>query len=185
MRTAFDELPRGLSALVVAGVGDGLEWVGFRRRSPRGLVYGFEPSPAQRVKAAGFPGPLLHYALWDSSVELGLLGSKNCTRTRPGSGVRAARLDSFSLSLGERAVLWLDCEGAELRALRGATGVLDSFVAVNVEVRTRLQAEAHYPDDDEFCCDEDVLAFLAERGFEPMLTHSATKRKRDVLCVRT
>jgi hypothetical protein len=98
--------------------------------------------------------------------------------------VSAVRLDQLQLDLGDRALLWLDCEGAELRALAGCAGIVDRIAAINVEVRTAEQARRHYPQDSTFTNDEAVGAWLEANGFSVILTHNVTNRKRDLLCAR-
>jgi FkbM family methyltransferase len=61
-------------------------------------------------------------------------------RAAPASGyvgterIRVARLDELELPAGRRALLKLDVQGAELRALRGAAGLLDRIALIEAEL---------------------------------------------------
>jgi FkbM family methyltransferase len=108
-----------------------------------------------------------------------------------GSGARGvatvalAPLDSFvsARELAAPSLLKIDVQGFELEALKGCAGLLDRFAAVYVECSfERLYA-------DQALADE-VLAHLAERGFELRGMYNAVSDRRgravqaDFLCAR-
>lgn len=106
-------------------------WPGLR-------VLGVEPNERmiEWQRRRGFPGELLHGALSDASGRVPFFNVQGAAGgfVVPDSGVPtsvmvpAFTLDELETRYGpfEDAVLWLDIEGSELAALRGATDLLTS-----------------------------------------------------------
>jgi FkbM family methyltransferase len=63
-------------------------------------------------------------------------------------------------------LLWLDCEGSELDALRGSEKFLHRVQVINVEV-------AYNPPGSGWCSPIDIQEFLANRGFFACWAHTA------------
>jgi FkbM family methyltransferase len=134
--------------LLLGGPADADEAQCFAARYPGIKIVAVEPDPrmVRWQKENGFPaGTLVEAALWDScgADEIVLTeGGRRSSMIRPVTGervpVKTVTLDSLSAELGPftRAVLWLDVEGAERRALAGAAGLFDAGAvdAVLVEV---------------------------------------------------
>lgn len=77
--------------------------------------------------------------------------------------VEATRLDTFALKSGTSAdLLWIDIQGAELKALHGATACLAAAKIVYVEVSMWA------PIYEGGCVETEVTSFLAEHGFRMM-----------------
>jgi hypothetical protein len=76
--------------------------------------------------------------------------------------VAGQSLDALSHQYGpfEKAVIWADIEGAELRMLQGATELLSSgnVLALNLEVRPTPYAQG-------WCVEAEVDQFLASYGY--------------------
>ncbi len=134
-------------------------------------VIGLEPCRA-RFEACrpGYPGLLLPCAAWDEDVPAldffaspvdNLWGLFAPPRLAPTEAVPGRTLDGLEREHGpfERAVIWADIEGAELRMLRGAAGLLASgrVLALNLEVRP-------VPYAGGWCTEDEVDAFLAGLG---------------------
>jgi FkbM family methyltransferase len=156
-------------------------------------LYGFEPSPeAYRCAHKTFPGRLWPHGLW----------SRICTqplhikpRWMDGSSMfatedQAARktvevscvtLDEFFAVnfTGEHGALWLDCEGAELEALKGANKFIDKVDAINVELTSvgRLGG---------WCSPRAVHDLLDDYGFKAAYIHSIRpwSGQRDTIYLR-
>jgi FkbM family methyltransferase len=117
-------------------------------------------------------GPVeLHVANLDKSSSI--LPLKLHLRTYPGvveTGVievPGSRLDTLLASLGLDGaafnVLCIDIQGAELRALRGATRTLETIEAISIEI--------NFDELYEGCAQvEDIDDFLADRGFDRVAT---------------
>lgn len=111
---------------------------------PTGKVYAFEPNPAYfECLTINCPGAACHQvALWSKSMDLamdfpkeGNIGAAYVTRSA-GTAVSAVALDDLSLERCD--FLKLDIEGAELMALKGATGTIDEY-------RPTIQCEINPP----------------------------------------
>ncbi len=152
-------LPGGEAALALAA------WPGVR-------VLGLEPCAARyQACLPGFPGTLLKAAAWSEDVaalpfhvsEKDNLWGLFAPPDVPASEAVAGRsLDSLGREFGpfDRAVVWADIEGAELRMLQGAAGLLGSgrVLALNLEVRPVPYAPG-------WCVETELDAFLQRFGF--------------------
>lgn len=93
--------------------------------------------------------------------------------------VEIRRLDSVLADRRSRLFLKVDTQGWDLRVLKGATGVLDRIVAVQIE----LALEPLYAGADEYIT---VLAWLRDAGFTPtafFTVASDQKRTYEVDCL--
>ncbi len=108
-------------------------------------LIGFEPHPVIWSRLKNYPGVVHNLAVTDKAgtAELHVPprhkdGSSLCSinhadKTIP---VNTTSLDAFYPAgpVGDRILLWLDCEGSELAVLRGAKKFLEKVQMVNVEM---------------------------------------------------
>lgn len=177
VREIFPYVPENVAWFIVGGPMLGDEAQVFKKRFTQAKVIGFEPNPAafDYQVENDFPGQLLKCALWDSVGEVqfkpmgdnGYAIGANPEWTGPRDGVgdtmpvHAVTLDKIlSLDNVHDAVLWLDVEGSELRALRGAEGLLrgKQIVLINVEL--------YYRDRENLEDNEGVHGYLTGLGYE-------------------
>ena len=93
--------------------------------------------------------------------------------------VPSVRLDEFVvLGEGERAVAWIDVEGASGVVLDGSTGVLDRIDAVHIEVERETTWEGQW-------LDTDVAVFLKQHSLVPVARDLARKFQHNVVFART
>ncbi len=134
------------------GPGSGVEAREVRKRWPRVNLLGLEPSPIGFESASClFPkngnSTLLNKAVWDSDCKLNLKKPDDLLHstfrdweTGNTIEVEARSLDSLDKELGpfDDVLLWMDIEGSEEKALRGASGLFERRVikAVNIEVNS-------------------------------------------------
>jgi FkbM family methyltransferase len=167
----------------LAGVGGHHEEVAVMRETwPEMELYGWEPN-AETYKGLldAFPGMLQNAALWSSRKELILYARDNWKdgtsvfEPKPGDShgwkkhaVRAVTLDE-SVHVFEdsrNGLLWLDCEGSELEALRGGTELVDRNIGViNIELTCRPRQQG-WPTPNE------VHAWLDAHQFYQAWTHT-------------
>ena len=78
-----------------------------------------------------------------------------------------------------RILLWLDCEGSELAALRGAEQLIQHVDMVNVELTARPLCQG-------WCSPKDVHRFLVEHDFirQHVHTHRLSAGQYDAIYVR-
>lgn len=75
-------------------------------------------------------------------------------------------LDSLLLNdVSGRTLLWLDCEGSELNALRGGEALLKDIEMVNVELTAK-------PGGNHWTSPVDIYRHLADRGFLMLWVHT-------------
>jgi FkbM family methyltransferase len=125
-------------AFILGGPADGDEGQRVKAQWPSIRVLGFEPclQMYEYQMAHGFPDEggsvLLCQGLWSKSGpnDHFIAHGRHSTFSRAGvigasSTVSMITLDEVSICYGpfSHAILWLDIEGAELEALRGATGM--------------------------------------------------------------
>lgn len=147
---------------------------------PKALWYGLEPNPdIFKGIADKYPGALLPYAAGDAPGRALLVARQ---RHKDGSSlfldpakintpltydVEVKTLDSVWRFPLPRSLLWLDCEGSELRALQGATQLLDCIDVINIEL-TGLPADA----TPDWPTPLTIHRWLVERGFFMMHIHT-------------
>ncbi len=78
---------------------------------------------------------------------------------------------------GREVILWLDCEGSELRALRGAEQLLQNVKMVNVEM-TPNPPSIHWPTPNE------VHSVLRDAGFYRQCLHTMKGGQYDAIYVK-
>ena len=140
--------------VILAGVGGHHEEVAVMRECwPEMELYGFEPNPDtfSGIKDA-FPGILKNVALWSDSGPLPMHARSNWKDgstafvPNPEDGgwkmfvAESAALDDIAWipSADKQAMLWLDCEGSELKALEGGRRFIDERVMIiNIEMTCR------------------------------------------------
>src|SRR5262245_10603708 len=135
-------------------------------------ILGLEPCAARYQDCLpSFPGRLLQVAAWDEdtpglpfyvSEPHNLWGVFAPPEVSVTEVVAGRSLDSLDREYGpfDGVVIWADIEGAELRMLQGAEGLLRSrrVLALNLEVRP-------VPFAPGWCVEEEVDAFLGRFGF--------------------
>ena len=150
------------------GPGCASEYKDARHKWPSVALLGLEPSPiGYEAARQGFPvddnSLLLQVAIWDKDEIITLHQASDllhslCFRradeaqTDDPTGdsadmvkVQARSLDSLDAEYGpfDKVVLWMDIEGSERRALRGAKNLLSrgAIWAVNIETRPEYEIE--------------------------------------------
>ena len=158
--------------VVQVGVGQHHEEVDVLRKEWPGVLFrGYEPHPAMKKQLCEeYPGTFLSVAVGDHDGEAVLHFKKqhkdgaSLHRSRePGAGheaiVKLTTLDDlFDTPKHQRILLWLDCEGSELDALRGGEEFLKKVEVVNVEMTGR-------PPGAGWCRPLDVNRWLVDHGF--------------------
>lgn len=93
--------------------------------------------------------------------------------------VPSVRLDDFvTLAAGERAVAWIDVEGASGVVLEGSSRVLDRVDAVHIEVERTTTWEGQW-------LDTDVAVFLKQHGLVPVARDLARSFQHNVVFARS
>ena len=176
--------------IVTAGVGIRYpELDALRREFPQMGVVGFEPNhETYEAVRLSFPGILFNVALADikdNHYEILWYGGRHRnggSLIEPKSpddyqkvNVKCETLDSYGYlyrtARGNEVharpdLFWLDCEGSELRALKGAAQYLDSRVGiVNVELTSQ-------PRTSGWCQPYEVDRFLRSHGFFHVMNHT-------------
>lgn len=150
---------------------------------PKESVVAFEANPViyEGIKDK-FPGVLENLAVSDCQGRAKLYsksrhkdGSSLFPHSNQDEGVvefevSVNTLDTLMLDmqfdLSKRLLLWLDCEGSELKILKGACRFIEFVDMINVEMTMR-------PPGDDWCSSEDVHWWLMEHNFYRMWAHTA------------
>lgn len=165
------------------------EWPGCR-------FLGFEANPDVYLAIKDYPGLVTNKAIGD---ETGTVWLHSKRHHLDGSSVlklpdkdvgktvlvtadtldRSLRADGLWPEEGERVLLWLDCEGSELAALRGAREFCHLVDVVNVEMTMR-------PISPEWPSPRAIHEKLAEYGFvrQWMHSHRITAGQYDAVYVK-
>lgn len=189
VKKIFPFVPPDVKWFLLAGPADGDEGQVFKQQFPSAQVIGFEPNLAcfQYQKEHVFPGTLLNVALWDEDCKVHLktvhfarpMDIARTSTILPHSDLptylaetQANRLETLSEKYGpfRDAVLWLDIEGSELKALVGAGILLISGAIVLVN------AEIHIDGDSEDEPKESAIhQYLAAYGFKEVKRWNGNK----------
>ncbi len=176
-----DALNWRADVLVQVGVGNYHQEVDVLTEEWPGLkVIGFEPHPDIFKGLGGsYPGTVYKIAISDYVGQATLYGKR---RHKDGSSiyphtspnerekyvehaVEVGTLDLYFSRPDDRVLLWLDCEGAELAALRGGEQFVKGVQVVNVELTAN-------PPGDQWCDPLEAHRWLAERGFYNIHIHT-------------
>lgn len=201
LATVILHVPKGLTPkwLLLGGPADGCEAQKARIQWPSIRIIGIEPNPEayEWQLKNGWPSdcPLLLYALADScgqDIELvyepGKLRNASCdpdslkgNRGNPSAVYRKAEtisLDYLDWRYGpfEDAILWLDIEGSEYKALQGAKYLIErrAFVVMNLEMQNRVPGLM-----------EGIPALLSPYGYHAVQEWNASESCRDRIYVRS
>jgi FkbM family methyltransferase len=163
-------LAREPAWFVDVGVGCGEEAETFKAALPKLKCLGLEPNGEMfRASARTFPGELLNHGAWSSAKDMLLSdkGKQSDVFGGVGTSVVLRPLDELlKVRNVTDAVLWLDVEGAELEALRGAKESLKSrILAINAETRVQRKYARS-------CCMSEVDSFLAAYGFAKVAVYN-------------
>lgn len=179
------------SVMLDVGIRHGGEWDYFREHLPDVRLVAMEPHQKERDKfCASHPEATVYpYAAWSSNEVKTLVTSTGLCPSMQlagkGPDVECVTLDWFCERFipGESLFLWIDIEGSELQAIKGATGLLASGLVpfIYAELRSRENLRS-----DTWCVDVDVIEFLAGFGYEIVLTQQEEKKEHyDVLFALT
>ena len=144
---------------------------------------GFEPHPklVQWAREKNYPG-VIHEVAVGTKIGEGILYSRH--RHKDGSSMHLDRnteegvnyskitvkLDTLDRLIPQpssgRNMLWLDCEGSELGAMKGGVNLMKSVQMINIEMTAN-------PSGDSWCSPNDVHAFLVEHGFKRQWIHTS------------
>ena len=162
-------------------------------------LYGFEPNPRiyEGIQST-FPGRLYNRGVWSSECQKELWvkprwkdGSSFCKSTEnpevwAAITVQCQTLDRLMFDLcdgsqgnWDKGVLWLDCEGSELEALRGAEQFIETIEVVNVELTSLSKGE-------NWCKPYEVHQWLIEHDFLQAYIHTIRPfaGQRDMIYLR-
>lgn len=183
-------------AVVLVGVGGRHDEVHVMKEAwPDIHLFGFEPHPKTYDKIIDlFPGKLYRKAVSNYSgyatlycnmkLQDGLAslyprestGSKFSVNTVTLDDVSALKL-SNEVRSGRKCLLWLDCEGSELDALKGGKLFIDGCVGViNVEMTGR-------PRDSGWPRPEEVHRWLVDRNFLQAWVHTTRSVRGQADCI--
>lgn len=177
------------------GPGSAVEFDAVHRKWPKTKLLGLEPSPAGwKYASARWPKghTLIRAAIWDTDGTARLyypydllhstcyidfashLADNIAGETHDFIDVPAITLDTLDREYGpfENAFLWMDIEGAERRALRGAIGVLSrgGIRAINLETRPQFDTE--------------IPVILGGYGFRKVTSYEGQPSVRDEVWIR-
>ncbi len=151
----------------------------FQKEWPEIPITGCEPHPSLYKRLTEkYPGKIYNIAMGevDGSVDLyhrkkhkdgSSVFQRKYDPNRPlvKHRVVCSTLDTFFCDKIVNALLWLDCEGSELRVLRGGKEFLKGVSVINVEVIVE-------PPCDGWCSACDVNIELVRNGFVLRSTHT-------------
>ncbi len=171
--------------IVQVGVGNFHQEVDVMKQAWPGVkFFGFEPEPnIYRETKKSYPGRLLDVAVSDEPVDFRPFYSKH--KHADGSSliglsprkpynvftVSVTTLDqansryNFINGSRQRVLLWLDCEGSELAALRGGAETLKRVDVVNVEMTSK-------PPNPDWPSPVEVHNHLIDSGFLRQSVHT-------------
>lgn len=163
---AMQERGYQFRTLLNIGVGSAPEFRVWKRWYPDHAIVGVDPKPQR----AGWTAEYIRAAVGDGSTPGGMFccrcRSVKCPHCR-GNGNRlvavpCTTIDAVAANRPGPYFLWMDIEGAELDALKGAEQTLAHTDWINVEIQ-EMHGTTHYV--------KDLHAFLAQHGYEVYFTH--------------
>jgi len=192
--------------ILEAGAADGKNTAEMADYWPQSFIHAFEPVPdalllvEDATKQISNRVKLYPYALGSASahVQMNVSGTGGADGTQSSSllnptghleefedipftrkiDVEVVRLDDWALreNVEKLDFLWLDLQGYELEALRGAERLLDNVSAMHVEVSNQRLYDGGvlYPE---------LKAWLRQRGFRPVI-NATFRRGGNVLFAR-
>jgi len=179
--------PSNPQVMLNIGIRQGGEWDYFKEQLPDLRLVALEPNPKENFNfRKSHPNDyVLPYGVWNEPKNKTLVTSKGlCPSMKfEGSGplVECVTLDWLEEyeNLGESIFLWIDIEGSELEAFKGGTNLLSSgkisFIYTELRAIDKLRSPT-------WCVDTEVIKFLGEFGYEPVLTQQESgKEHYDVL----
>ena len=155
-------------------------------------ILGFEAHPGIAKKINDYPGEIREIAISDRCGDTVLFVKH---RHKDGSSilpfpsdikvsdnipVKTSTLDkeiSAADVFGKEVILWMDCEGSELRVLQGAENTLTHVKMVNVEM-TPNTPSIHWPTPNE------LHSFLRDAGFYRQCLHTMKGGQYDAIYVK-
>lgn len=165
-----------LDCFIDVGANEGQTATGLRDSGYNGRIVSFEPGqeafdvmaqlsasdPLWRVDrlAIGSRDGEARLHVTERSYQSSLLTPEQGVPVQRDESVPLRRLDGMALE-GSRFFLKSDTQGSDLEVLKGAEGLLDRVIAVQVEVSVIPQ----YVDTPDWL---DVSAWMQERGFDPV-----------------
>lgn len=183
--------------VIQVGVGTHHEEVAVMQEAWPGVAFiGFEAHPIIYGYLGDYPGQLINKAI---AAEQGEVTMRHHRRHKDGTSigtigsrtdepddweeitVPTTTLDAEIVLLGgnRNRLLWLDCEGSELEALKGGTELLERVDVVNIEMTSKPKLEG-WPDP---CV---IHQWLVEQGFYRQWVHTQrpSAGQCDVIYVR-
>lgn len=161
------------------GVGSQSEYATLAKHYPKMKIVGLEPCPITfKNLITKFPGLLLPYGVWQEETNLDLYFSKTSLDAasvfaigrEQNVKIHARTLDSIDEQLGcpEDILLWMDVEGSELMALKGAVKLLQSRRVrwINLAVRDK------WTGGTKACIKQEIDEFLIQFGYQEKLQYN-------------
>jgi FkbM family methyltransferase len=172
-----DAIDREPGTIIMCGVGRGDESKVFASRFPNARIVGVEPMVAQAWKFSGMligaalveqrhAGPMTFYERVGKSKASSLFAS-NFPEQNKTITVDTITLDELfeSKKLPAPIALWMDCEGAELGALKGGPACVSASEWIIAEILT-LRGEKSIKRRKGWPGRADVLNCILAAGFE-------------------
>jgi len=160
-----------------------------KREWPNTTFLGFEAHPDSAKKIKDYPGEIRNKAISDRSGTVKLFSKR---RHKDGSSleifnadiedvqeleVACSTLDKEVEYEGNNALLWLDCEGSELKAMQGGLDFLKRVKVINIEMT---------PNPPSSCWPStvDLHEFISQQGFYRQWIHTLRNGQYDAIYVR-
>ena len=165
-----------LNVMLDVGIRDGGEWDYFHEHMPELKLLSTEPDARLRLQfLEQHPQEEVHpYAVWSVPCEKTLVTSTQMCPSLQFEGkgplVSCVTLDwlvtEFTKS-EDRIFLWIDIEGSELEAFKGATELLSSKRVRYIYTELRTSAAKR---SETWCTDTEIVAFLRKFGYCQVFT---------------